>query len=211
MQGSTAVIPVKGVITSGLPKIFRAIDYADTNEISAWVRAAADDPAVEAILLDVDSPGGMVTGTPELADEVDRAAEIKTVVAHTSGMMDSAAYWIGSQADAVYCTPSADVGCIGVYQINYDMSAYLERLGVNAEMFKSGDLKGTGHPHVPLSKAQADEIQRGVDLIGVQFRAAVKSKRVLVDDDSMRGQSFLGAEAAERHLVAGLRSKESLL
>lgn len=209
--GATAVIPVEGVITSGLPTIYRAFGYADTVQIADWVKAAVADDTVEKILLRIDSPGGMVTGTPELGEVVDAATASKKVVAHTAGMMDSAAYWIGSQADEVWCTPSADVGCIGVYQMYYNFTGFLEQFGVTAEMFKSGDLKGTGHPDVPLSKDQAADIQKTVDLIGVQFRAAVTNKRVMVEPDSMRGQSFIGAEAAERHLVAGLRTFESLL
>lgn len=211
MSGSTAIIPVKGVITSGLPSIYRAIGFADTDEIAGWVREAALNGKAEQILLDVDSPGGMVSGTPELAAEVAAAAEAKPVIAHTKGQMDSAAYWVASQATALYCTPSADVGCIGVYQVNYDYSAMLKDMGVKAEMFKSGDLKGAGHPAVPLTKEQRAHIQSQIDMIGAQFRSAVKSKRSLVEDDSMRGQSFLGTEAAERNLVAGLRSFASLL
>ncbi len=209
--GSTAVIPVKGMITSGLPSIYRAFGYADTEEIAAWVRAAADDPDIDQILLAVDSPGGMVGGTPELGDAVDQASKVKPVTAHSKGMMDSAAYWIASQATAIFCTPSADIGCIGVYQVNYDYSGMLKEMGVKAEMIKSGDLKGAGHPAIPLSDDQRNHLQAQIDLIGAQFRSAVTAKRTMVEPDSMRGQSFLGTEAAERHLVAGLRSFESLL
>lgn len=207
----TAIIPVKGVITSGLHPIYRVIGYADTHEIAAWVRAAAANPDVKKIVLSIDSPGGMVTGTPELGMEVDAAARIKTVIAHTHGMMDSAAYWIGSQAHEVWCTPSADVGCIGVYQMHYDFTGWLEDMGVKATIFKSGDLKATGHADIHMTEAQAEDIQKTVDLIGVQFRAAVTAKRTMVEPDSMRGQSFLGTEAASRGLVAGLRSLDSLL
>lgn len=209
--GGTAVIPVKGVITSGMPTIFRAIHYADTAEIAGWVRAAAADPEVAQIVLQIDSPGGMVAGTPELAEEVAAADLRKPVLAHSAGMMDSAAYWIASQARAVFCTPSADVGCIGVCQVNYDESAWLEEMGIKAEMFKSGDLKGAGHPAISLSDAQRAHIQSEIDAIGAQFRAAVTAKRTLVQPDSMRGQSFIGTEAAARGLVGGLRSFASLL
>jgi signal peptide peptidase SppA len=209
--GSTEIIPIKGVITSGLPAIYRAIGYADTNEISGWVKAAAADNSVHRILLSIDSPGGFVSGTPELAAEVDAATARKRVVSHTSGMMDSAAYWVGSQAHEVYCTPSADVGCIGVYQVHYDYSALLQRFGIKAEMIKDGDLKAAGHPDFPLTADQRQHLQDEVNEIGTQFRTAVKAKRTMVDDDSMRGQSFLGTVAAARHLVGGLRSLDSLI
>jgi signal peptide peptidase SppA len=211
LVGSTAVIPIKGVITSGQPTIFRAIHFADTEEIADWITQAAGDNDVKRILLSVDSPGGMYQGTPELADIVSAASAVKPVVAHTSGMMDSAAYWIASQAQAVYCTPSADVGCIGVYQVHYDFTAMLKDFGVAASMFKSGDLKATGHPHVAMSDAQRADVQKTIDFIGEEFRTAIKSKRSLVEDDSMRGQSFIGRDAMARNLVGGLRSLDSLL
>jgi len=208
--GKTAIIPIKGVITSGLHPIYRVIGFADTEEIAGWVRNAAADPAIEEILLRIDSPGGMVTGTPELAAAVAAADKIKPVCAHTSGMMDSAAYWIASQARAICCTPSADVGCIGVYQVCYDETAYIEGFGVKATIFKSGDLKAAGHPHIPMSEAQAAHIQSEIDAIGVLFRAAVTTRRP-IEDDSMRGQSFLGTEAKARGLVDDLCTFEGLL
>lgn len=207
----SAVIPIKGVITSGYPTIFRAIGFADTEEIAGWIRDALNDHEVARIVLSIDSPGGIITGTPELAADVDRATQFKPVIAHTKGMMDSAAYWIASQADALYCTPSADVGCIGVFQMHYDWTGFLKDFGVEARMFKSGDLKGTGHPDVPMSEAQAARIQEQIAIIGAQFRAAVKMKRTLVEDDSMRGDSFIGTDAAARNLVAGLCPLEALL
>jgi signal peptide peptidase SppA len=208
---STAIIPIKGVISSGLPSIYRMVGYADTAQISAWLAAALADPTVTQILLCIDSPGGMVTGTPELAAEVAAADLIKPVYAHTFGMIASAAYWIASQARAIYCTPSSEIGCIGVYQITYDQSKYLEANGIRATIFKSGDLKAAGHPDFPLTESQAAFLQAEIDALGALFRETVVSKRSTVDPDSMRGQSFLGTQAATLGLVAGLRKYLDLL
>ena len=208
--GTTAIIPIKGVITSGLHPIYRVIGFADTEQIAGWIRAAVANPLVEEILLRIDSPGGMVTGTPELAAAVAAADRMKPVLAHTSGMMDSAAYWIASQARAICCTPSADVGCVGVYQLYYDQTAYLATMGIKANIFKSGDLKAAGHPDIPMTEAQAAHVQAEIDAIGVQFRAAVTARRE-IDEDSMRGQSFLGTEALARGLVDDLSTFEGLL
>ena len=208
--GTTAIIPIKGVITSGLHPIYRVIGFADTEQIAGWIRAAVANPLVEEILLRIDSPGGMVTGTPELAAAVAAADRMKPVLAHTSGMMDSAAYWIASQARAICCTPSADVGCVGVYQLYYDQTAYLATMGIKANIFKSGDLKAAGHPDIPMTEAQAAHVQAEIDAIGVQFRAAVTARRD-IDEDSMRGQSFLGTEALARGLVDDLSTFEGLL
>jgi signal peptide peptidase SppA len=208
---STAMIPIRGVITSGLPSIFRMVGYSDTAQISAWLASAVADPSITQILLCIDSPGGMVTGTPELAAEVAAADLIKPVYAHTAGMIASAAYWIASQARAIYCTPSSEIGCIGVYQITYDQSKYLEANGIRATMFKSGDLKAAGHPDFPLTESQAAYLQAEIDALGTLFRETVVSKRSTVAPDTMRGQSFLGTQAASLGLVAGLRKYMNLL
>jgi len=208
---STAMIPIRGVITSGLPSIFRMVGYSDTAQISGWLAAALADPTITQILLCIDSPGGMVTGTPELAAEVAAADLIKPVYAHTSGMIASAAYWIASQARAIYCTPSSEIGCIGVYQITYDQSKYLEANGIRATIFESGDLKAAGHPDFPLTESQAAFLQAEIDALGTLFRETVVSKRSTVAPDSMRGQSFLGTQAATLGLVAGLRKYMDLL
>lgn len=210
-SGVTAVIPIKGVLTAGLHPVYRVIGYEDANMIAGWVRDAAADDSIEQILLDIDSPGGMVTGVPELGEAVDAASQVKEVLAHSAGMMCSAAYWAASQADAVYCTPSADVGSIGVYQVTEDWSQFFKEMGVELTIFKSGDLKATGHPDFPLTKEQKEYLQAEVDLIGEQFRGAVKSKRTRVSADSMLGQSFLGIEAAERNLVAACKPFSALL
>lgn len=210
-ENGLAVVPVKGVITSGLPRIFKIMGMVDTAQVTGWITDIAANKDVTQIILDIDSPGGMYMGTPELADAVNNAAAAKPVIAHTSGMMDSAAYWIASQATAIYCTPSADVGCIGVYELHVSMARMLQNQGIDVNLFKSGDLKATGHPAVEMSEAQKANVQAGIDAIGAQFRATVKSKRIHVSDDSMRGQSFIGTEAVARNLSAGLRSFQSLL
>ena len=209
--GSVAVIPIQGVLTAGQHPVYRVLGYADSDEISAWVQAAAADPDISAILLKIDSPGGMVRGVPELAAQIDAATAAKPVLAHTSGMMDSGAYYAACMADAVYCTPSADVGCIGAYLVTEDWSQFYADMGIKLTMFKSGDLKGAGHPDFPLTKDQAEMFQNKIDQIGEQFRGAVKTKRTFVQDDSMRGQSFQGSEAAARGLCAGLRTFDQCL
>ncbi len=82
---------------------------------------------IKAVFLDIDSPGGTVAGTPELAAAVASLNERKPVYAFSSGLMCSAAYWIASQARAIYATPSAQVGSIGVVQAVIDNSAALDK------------------------------------------------------------------------------------
>ena len=88
------------------------------------VNALANDPAVGMIVLDVDSPGGVVTGTPEAADAIYAAAKRKKVVALVNPLCASAGYWLASQASEIIAVPSADIGSIGVYQLHWDDSQF---------------------------------------------------------------------------------------
>lgn len=177
-------------------------DAVDTDEIAAAVQRASSDAA--ALVLNISSPGGEVTGIEELGATI-AGAKIPTF-SFTDSLMASAAFWVGSQADAVYSTPSAQVGSIGVYAPVIDISEALKKFGVKVELFKAGKYKAAGFPGQPLTEEQRALFQSRVDGIHEQFKAAVTSKRKQVSAESMEGQVFLGREAAGRGLVSGLET-----
>ena len=198
------IVPLKGVIGKGLLPIEKMMGAADLNEFTDSVRAMAADPSVHTIVLDVSSPGGTVTGVEEAAGVVRSAG--KPTIAFTDTEMASAAYWIGASADRVVATPSATVGSIGVYMAFADTSKMYESAGVKVEVIKSGDLKAAGLDGTSLSDAQRNDLQAQVDEIHAEFKASIRSKRALVNDNAMRGQVFSGRAAAKQGLVTGLVS-----
>ena len=128
--------------------LFRA---TDSGEIGAALREAGARDDIKAVFLEIDSPGGTVAGTPELAAIVASINEQKPVYAFSSGLMASAAYWIASQARAIYATPSAQVGSIGVVQAVIDDTAALDAEGIKVEVFSVGKYKAMGAPGTPLT------------------------------------------------------------
>lgn len=151
-QGSTdravAVIPVVGVISNRAHSMGAGADV-----IGAAVSRAAANDRISAIVLDIDSPGGTVTGVPELAEKIFQARQAKPVVAVANGLMASAAYWIGAAASEVVATPSGEVGSIGVFMLHEDWSQYLENEGVKITEIKAGRYKTEGAPWRPLDEA----------------------------------------------------------
>ena len=111
IEDGIGVVSVSGPLIRR-PDLFARVvmGAVDTEDVAAALSEAGASPAVRAVFLDIDSPGGTVAGTPELAGAVASLNARKPVYAFTSGMMASAAYWIASQATAVYATPSAQVG-----------------------------------------------------------------------------------------------------
>ena len=176
------------------------VRLCNMEETAAALLQAAADPAVHTILLDIDSPGGTVNGTPELAQVVRTVAREKHVYAFTAGQCCSAAYWVASQADVIYAAPSATVGSIGVILPVVDSSALYDRCGLKMEVFSAGKYKSTGMDGTSLTEEQRDRLSQQVNDIWGRFKQAVTRRRSISEHD-MEGQSFYGWDAENKRLV----------
>lgn len=201
IENDTAVIPLKGVISKGITELEAYCGAIDVNEVEAMLKAALADPNVNSILIDVDSPGGTCTGVPELANMVRMAGKIKHTRAFTDSEACSAAYWIASQCNEFFATPSSTIGSIGVYTAVADMTEAYAKEGVKMELFKAGKYKATGFPGVPMSKEQKEHVQSDVIEIWNDFKGDVKSVRMFAEESAMEGQTFSGKAAAKVGLV----------
>src|SRR5690606_4285100 len=121
-----------------------------TEQFGSWFDAALRDPAVSAIVIDVDSPGGTVTGVAELAEQIFEARGKKPIYAIANALAASAAYWIASAAEELWVTPSGDVGSIGVYAMHEDISEMEAEMGLKVTLISAGEYKTEGNPHEPL-------------------------------------------------------------
>lgn len=148
-----------------------------TLRLSQIMGRLAADPTIETIFLDIDSPGGYVTGTQEAADAVFAARKKKSVVALINPLAASAAYWIASQAETIIGVPSADVGSIGVFMCHYDCSAMLADLGVKPTYIYAGEYKTEGNSSQPLSEEGKAFYQSEVDGTYSDFINAVARGR----------------------------------
>lgn len=194
-----AHIPVGGAIGKNLTPFDRGSGAVDVNDISSELRQCEADPRVRGIVMHFDSPGGMVSGTPELANEIMRVK--KPIYAFTDGMMASAAYWIGSATDGIFSTMTAAVGSIGVYIPWVDQTKAFEMEGLKVELIKAGTLKGMGFPGTELTADQRAFLQARVDEIYSMFTGHVNERRPGIQMESMQGQTFLGTQAFDRGLV----------
>jgi signal peptide peptidase SppA len=151
--GLIAVLPMYGVIAQRFDMMMAYCGGTSTEAFADAFDAAMADPNVSAIVIDCDSPGGSVQGTPELAKRIMNArGKGKQIVAVSNGCMASAAYWICSAADEVVASPSAEVGSIGVFCVHVDQSAMNEMVGLKYTLIKAGDHKAEMNPWEPLSR-----------------------------------------------------------
>lgn len=204
VSDGVATIPVDGIMMHK-PSAFEMYFFGahNTGTIADMANDAATDPKIKAVVLNIDSGGGMLTGTPEAADALARLAKVKPLVTFTDSLMASAAYWVGCQATAIVSTKSAHVGSIGVF-INFaDYSRLLENLGIKVEVIKNkgGTLKAMGAMGTSLSDEQRQFLQDQVDRSFKTFSSEVQKRRGKLEASTMRGQTLSGDEAKKVNLV----------
>lgn len=214
IEKGVAIIPISGVISkysAGIDDISQP-DGTSAEQIRGDLRAALADSSVQRIMLDIESPGGSIDGIAELADEL--AAAGKPICAYANGMMASAAYWIGCQADEVVCSKSAVVGSIGVYTVCFDSSKAAESAGYKVNVVKAGAMKGAGIRGTPITPEQIAESQRTVDAYYNMFVGAVAAGRGIPNDAARAmgdGRVHIGETAKAQNMVDSVGTFEATL
>lgn len=174
---SVAVLPLFGTIFPRANMMTDISGATSAERFGAQFAELLNDPEIDAIVLDVDSPGGQVSGIEELSRQIYAARGKKPVVAVANYMMASAAYWIGTAADEVVVAPTGEVGSIGVFAVHRDMSGALEKEGIKMSIIKQGKFKAEGNPYEPLGEEARTAIQTGVDEVYETFIEAVARNR----------------------------------
>ena len=195
-----AVIPIYGLIAQHPQSL-----GASTDEIGFLFDAAMASRQVDAVVFDVDSPGGTVSGVPELAARLAAARGLKPMIAVANSLMASAAYWLASAADEVLITPSGEAGSIGVYTTHEDWSKALEQDGINVTAISAGRRKLEGAPWLPLSEEAAANLRERVDEVYEWFVKAVAANRGASQKAVCEGYgegAVLGAEQAVKANLA---------
>ena len=172
-----AVINLSGVITPKSTLFSMFFGGTALTDFQASLEAAVNNPKVLAIILNVDSPGGMVDLVTETAAAIRAAREVKPVVAVANTDAASAAYWLAAQADELVVTPSGSVGSIGVYTAHTDFSSWEEQNGQKTTLIAAGKYKVEGNPYEPLSEEAAAAMQDTVDKYYGMFTGDVAAGR----------------------------------
>ena len=201
-SGDLAIIPVKGVIGSGLTELEKMMDATDVEDIQEMLEDAERDPGVEVIIFNFDSPGGTVTGVPEMAARIRECT--KRTIGWTCKQSCSASMWLMSQCDEVFVSPSSVVGSIGVYIPIYDMKAAYAEEGITVDLIKAGWAKGAGYTGTSMTPEQRKLFQDDVDEMHKWFIMDIKAVRTYADEADMQGQCWSGKKGAEKSLVSGL-------
>ena len=208
-----AVVPVLGPMVkrgSFLDSLFGCGTYED---VQARFDAAVADPSIDAILLEIDSPGGEAAGAFDLADRIFAARGSKPVWAMANESAFSAAYAIGSAADKLFLTRTGGVGSIGVLAAHVDQSGYDEKQGVKVTTLFAGSRKNDFNAHEPLSEDAAGFLQAEVNRLYGLFVDTVARNRSLSADAVRATEAalFFGDDAVKAGLADGVGTFESIL
>ena len=213
--GKVAILPMYGVITHRASMFSDWSGGCSVSGMQARFRAALADDSIDTILFDVDSPGGDVSGVPEFAAEIFAARGQKKMIAVANATAGSAAYFLASQADELYVTPSGSVGSIGVYMVHEDDSKLLDDLGVTMTLIKAGEFKAEGISFQPLTKDAKAAWQANVDTYYQMFVTAVARGRgvsaEVVTDGFGQGRMVLASEAVAQKMADQVGTLDSVL
>ena len=199
LDGDVAIVRAEGPLDTRGSWLW---DGYDT--VTARVREALDSEEVRAVVLALDSPGGvaagMLDGARALRAAADAAADAagKPLVAWAGTQACSAAYGLACACDAIVVTSDGEVGSVGVVARVYDRTKQNEMDGLNVRVVRSGTLKADPHPDVPLTDASVARVRARVMELAGMFGAWVTSRRPQLGDPlNHQGATFMGQRAVE--------------
>jgi signal peptide peptidase SppA len=208
-----AVVPVHGSLVRRAIALDAASGLTSYGDIAAMLDAAAADPTVSGILLDIDSPGGEAGGVFELSQRIRAVDAIKPVWALACDSAFSAAYAIACAASRVFVTQTAGVGSIGVIAMHVDQSVRDAQEGYRFTAVSAGDFKNDLSPHEPIDKAALGRLQTEVDRLYGLFVDHVVSMRGMQAKTIRDTQAglFFGPDAVRCGLADSLASADQVV
>lgn len=204
--GGIAILPIHGSLLKRALPVQAASGLLAYEDIGAMLDAAIADPGIDAVLLDVDSPGGEVGGCFELAARIRAASQVKPVWALANDSAFSAGYALACAAQRVLVTQTGGVGSVGVIALHVDQSAADAQAGLHYTPIFAGAHKNDYSPHAPLSDPARVALQTEVDRLYALFVDHVAAMRG-VSTDAVRATEaalFFGPQAVEAGLADGV-------
>ena len=200
------VIQIRGVISNAPQEGFVRTRPSVVQEVVSQLRLAEEDENLKAVILKIDSPGGTVTASDILYNEIaafKKRTKAEVVVA-MMGVVASGGYYISLPADYILAHPTTITGSIGVIFVRPKVAGLMQKIGVAVEVNKSGADKDMGSPFRQTSAEEEKIFQDFTDRLGVRFVDLVARHRKLQPEvvaQISTAQVYLADEALELGLV----------
>jgi len=202
-EGKIVVIPLSGTITTEGSSLLSGSTITP-ELVRNYLAKVEKDKAVEAIVFRIESPGGEIAPCQEILWEIERVKETKRIVVSMGGTATSGGYYISTQADKIVALPTTMTGSIGVISAIPNIEGFLEKLGIQIEIFKGGKYKDMYQGLRELTPGEEEIMQQRIDEYYEQFIGVVAEGRGLSREevrDLATGQIYTGTEAKELGLV----------
>lgn len=205
-RGKIVVIGVTGFISDSPGPVPFQSKPVVLHEVVSQLRKAEEDEAVKAVVLKIDSPGGSVTASDMLYNEILRHKK-RTGHKVVAAMMDvaaSGAYYAALAADHIVAHPTTITGSIGVIFVRPKITGLMGKIGLAVEVNKSGKNKDMGSPFRPTTDEEEAILQELIDRMGLRFLTLVASRRGLHEDvlsEIGKARIYLAGEAHRLGLV----------
>lgn len=197
----TGAISDTGIISGILPK-----KGTSASKIINDLQRASKDKSVKGIILDINSPGGTVVASQELAEAVKKIE--KPVIALLEDTAASGAYWVASAADVIVAHPMTITGSIGVTSSYLEFSGLMEQYGVSYQRFVSGPYKDLGSPYKKPTEEEEKILNYVIDKIHNYFVKEISKNRGKDLSGVASGGFYLGVDAKRLGLVDEIGTKE---
>jgi protease-4 len=168
------------------------------------LKAFEEDDAIKAVVVRINSPGGVVGPSQEVYEEILKLKKKKPVIASMSAVGASGAYYIACACEIIYAMPGTMTGSIGVIMEFIDVSSGLTKLGITAGSITSGKMKDAGTPFRPMSPEEREYFLAVVNDVQDQFVEAVSKSRKIPAEKVRSfadGRIYTGRQALKLGLV----------
>jgi protease-4 len=194
-----AIVELEGIIT-------------DVDEIVRDLKTHRENPSVRAVVIRINSPGGVVGPTQELHDAILRVRQAgKPVVASLGAVAASGGYYTAVACDQIYANPGTLTGSIGVIMQLANVEQLMKKVGVEYVVVKAGAFKDVGNMGRAMTPEERRTLQALLDDVHAQFIGAVAAGRKLEREEVVRfadGRVFSGVQAKDLKMVDALGGLE---
>lgn len=205
-ENKVAIIPVKGILSNESAEGLFVEKPSIVDIVKQQLEQAADDTQVKAVLLEIDSPGGGITASDIIYNQIIKfkTETQKKVVVYMQDVAASGGYYISSAADAIIAHPTTITGSIGVIMPLINVAELINRYGIRDNSIASGNLKEIGSPLKQMTADEAAVLKGIIDEMYMQFVKVVSTGRKLNIETVKKiadGRIYTGKQALEKGLV----------
>jgi len=207
-----ALIDVSGLLTNSYQKGLLSEGENPVSFLTEKLDAAAEDPRVKAVVLRINSPGGGVTASDLMYQEIlaFRKKTGRPVVAMMLDVAASGGYYIACACDEIVAHPTTVTGSIGVVMMTFSLNGALEKLYIKTHTMKSGPLKDAGSPFRDMTDEDRKIFQGLIDTFYQRFLEVVASGRTKLTPEQIKtladGRVYSAGDALKHGLVDRLGS-----